>query len=320
MAIRTNVTTTLDDISSSWIFEYYCGLNQKLHGQDIKIKSLWNTKDSIPSMSIHYCTTKKTYRFNDFSSGKFGDSIDLVRNLFDLSVKNAMGRIIRDFNNRENLEKVEQEVIAESRYKVTSHTKRKWNQLDAAFWMQFEIGSDELKEHNVIALQKYSMTKEINGEMHEIEIKSQHIYGYFRNDGVLYKVYQPKNANKKFLKVTSYIQGSDQLNYNKSTLVICSSLKDLMDLKKMKFDLEAVAPDSENVMIPKNVLGTYLHKYDNVLTLFDNDEPGRNSMMRYQDQYGIPAIHLNLEKDLSDSVRRHGLNKVKSYLEPLLKF
>ncbi len=46
-------------------------------------------------------------------------------------------------------------------------------------------------------------------------------------DGTLYKIYQPKVQKKKFIKVTDYIQGSDQLAGH-NHLVITSSLKDIL--------------------------------------------------------------------------------------------
>ena len=183
MALRTkDIKTRIDDIPSNWLFEYYCGLNQKLHGQEIKIKSMWNRAEKVPSMSIFYCPNRKQYRFKDFSSGKSGNGIDLVAGLFDLSIKASIVKIFSDYNTRKDDKKV-LDIVPESKYKVTSHTKRKWNQLDAAFWMDFEIGSDDLAEYNVIALDKYSLTRELDGQIQEVEIKGQYLYGFFRKDG-----------------------------------------------------------------------------------------------------------------------------------------
>ncbi len=53
--------------------------------------------------------------------------------------------------------------------------------------------------------------------------------------------------------------------------------------------------------------------------LFDNDQPGIDAMKKYQDKYSLPPIHLSMSKDLSDSVRDHGIHKVKEILTPLLK-
>ena len=45
------------------------------------------------------------------------------------------------------------------------------------------------------------MSKKLNNEISEINIKNNHIYGYFKNNGTLYKIYQPNIKKKKFIKV-----------------------------------------------------------------------------------------------------------------------
>ena len=61
-----------------------------------------------------------------------------------------------------------------------------------------------------------------------LEISHDTMYGFFKEDGTLYKIYSPKIRRKKFIKVKDYLQGLDQLKYDKPYLVICSSLKDAL--------------------------------------------------------------------------------------------
>jgi hypothetical protein len=42
-------------------------------------------------------------------------------------------------------------------------------------------------------------------------------------------------------------------------------------------------------------------------------------MAKYNALYQIPGIHLKLEKDLSDSVKVHGIETVDRILRPILK-
>jgi DNA primase len=53
--------------------------------------------------------------------------------------------------------------------------------------------------------------------------------------------------------------------------------------------------------------------------MFDNDAAGIKAMERYHEAFGLPSIHLEMEKDLSDSVKKHGLKAVKEQLTPLIK-
>jgi 5S rRNA maturation endonuclease (ribonuclease M5) len=186
--------------------------------------------------------------------------------------------------------------------------------------MSYGIGSKLLKFYDVSALESYKMIKEENGETKELNIKGSFIYGYFRSDGTLYKIYQPKVKDSKFIKIKEYIQGTEQLTYQTEYLVICSSLKDMMSLKALGYNnVECVAPDSENTLIGEQVIEAYKHKYKGICTLFDNDEAGIKAMNKYKEKYNIPFLHLEIEKDLSDAVKQIGIEEVKNIITPMLR-
>ena len=170
----------------------------------------------------------------------------------------------------------------------------------------------------IFPLESYMMEKDELVEHKQICIVNHNIYGFFREDGTMYKVYQPKIKDKKFIKIKSYIQGTDQLKFDKPYLVITSSMKDRRCLLNMNFNLESVAPDSENTMIKPGVMVLYKTKYKNVVTLFDNDEAGIKAMKRYEEEYQTSGVLLNLEKDLADSVKKYSSAKAKEMLYPLL--
>ena len=305
----------INDIPTNWIFENYCNLTEKLHGQSVKILSMFNHKDSVPSMIIFVPTDDNHYLFKDFSSGKGGSSVKLVMELFNLSRKDAIIKISDDF--KSNLSYDIAEIKTVEKYKVTSHEKRKWNVKDAKYWLKYNIDSDLLKKYNVFPLKSFTLSKNQDGQINEFKKEKGYIYGYFKDDGSLYKIYQP-NSKNNFLNISSYIQGTNQLKYKSNTLIICSSLKDMMSLESLKFNVETVAPGSENTMIQKNIMSSYILKYDNIYTIFDNDEAGFRACKKYEEMYGIQSIHINLSKDISDSIKDYTPVKVKNFINPLI--
>ena len=323
MISTKNLISSINDIPTGWPFQYYIGLTEQLDGQDIKIKSIVNTREKTPSMCIYFDVAVEKYKFKDFSSGHQGDSIELVKILFSLTRAQAAVKIIGDYNEYvlNNNHNPIQEYKTYSRYKVTDYEIRHWTTIDQKYWTKFNIGSRLLEKYNVAPLQYYVMTKEDNdGKESSITIKGLSLYGYFKDDGTLYKVYQPKVSDKKFIKVKNYIQGSDQLKYDKKYLVITSSLKDLMTFERLKLnDAESIAPDSENTLIPESMLNSIIPKYKKIVVLFDNDEAGIRSMKRYKEKYDFDYVILDMEKDLSDSIKEHGLTKTREVLLPLLK-
>jgi hypothetical protein len=84
-------------------------------------------------------------------------------------------------------------------------------------------------------------------------------------------------------------------------------------------NIETIAPDSENTIVPRNLLNKITSNYTKTFVLFDNDQPGINSMKKYQEMYGFDYIILDMEKDLSDSVKKYGIEKVRGTLLPLMK-
>lgn len=319
-----SLITDITEVPREWVFEYYLHLSEKLTGQDVKIKSIFNPNDKTPSMYI-YNSSSNIYKFKDFSTGKQGDAINLVQEIFKLSTRGESAyKIMSDYNeylldNKEDYSM--RDFKKRSKYKIVDFTMRTWTNLDEKYWTKFHIGSKLLEFYKVSPLADYKLHKEEEDEsVKELIIKNHNMYGFFRKDGTLYKIYQPLVKDSKFLKIRDYIQGSDQLTMKVPYLVICSSLKDIMAFTKLGYkNAEAIAPDSENTLIPEHVINAYRHKYKGIITLFDNDAAGIESMKKYQTKYDIPYVILELSKDLSDSIRDHGINKTRDILTPLLK-
>jgi hypothetical protein len=324
MISTKNIISDLKDIPREWIFEYYLNLKEKLTGQDLKILSAFNAKDKVPSMCIYTDTLSGVYKFKDFSSGIQGDGIALVTALFNMPNRgHATNKIIFDYQEylKYNTCSEIREFKVHDKFKVVDYEMRHWNTLDQQYWMKYKIGSNLLEHYNVTPLKYFVMEKkDIDDTVLSFKFERPYMYGYFRNDGTLYKIYMPKTTDKKFIKVQNYAQGTDQLSFEKDYLIITSSLKDLMVFQKLKIaNAECIAPDSENTMIPESTVNKLSKRYKSIIVLFDNDEPGIKAAERYKLKYNFNYAVLPMEKDLSDSVAKHGIDKVRDMLLPLLK-
>jgi hypothetical protein len=324
MISTKNLVSDLRDVPREWVFEYYLNLKERLVGQDIKMLSAFNSKDKVPSMCIYTDAMSGFYKFKDFSSGYQGDNIELVKALFNLESRgHAANKIINDYQDflLHNDAPVVLEFKFHDKFKVVDYEMRHWNSQDSKFWTSFSISSTLLAKYSVVPLAYFTMEKkEEDGSMTSFKFTKPYLYGYFRQDGELYKIYMPKNLDKKFIKVQNYVQGIDQLTYEPKYLVITSSLKDLMCFNKLGIgNVECIAPDSENTMIGEAVMGKLSKRYFKTIVLFDNDEPGIKAAQRYQDKYGYNYIVLDMSKDLSDSVKDYGVEAVRDKLLPLLK-
>ena len=320
MISTKNFISNQKDVDSAWVFEFYLDFPERLFGQDLQVKSIFNPTERTPSMFIYFAKSVGQYKFKDFSSGKQGSAIDLVKEIFNLNFSQALFHIIEDYNKYilKHGEHDRIECTPAARYKVDFIKKRNWYQTDVDFWLSFNIGSSILKEYNVYPIEYYNMIKEGENTFDKITIRNKQMYGYFNKYGDIYKIYQPAQKNYKFIKVTPYTQGIDQLKYQKPNLIICSSLKDAMCLRHFNFNVEVIAPDSENTLIKPYVINNLKEKYSKVITLFDNDQAGHNAIKKYKEAYNIHGTFLEIEKDLSDAVKLHGINKIKEIIAPLL--
>jgi len=312
-----HISLSTTHIPIEWIFEKYCNLNVSLMGQSHLMKSIFNHEDTA---SMRLFIMNGEYMFKDFSSGFGGTAITLVSKVFNISELEASQKVIEDYNNyiKANPE-VEKKELKIERYEITDFKTRKWNSYDAKYWLDFKIGSDILGDYKVKPLESTTCIKYSNDIIIDtFVIKKGFMYGYFKKDGTLYKVYTPRNPKKKFFKIKDYLQGSEQLQFNKALLIITSSLKDIMSLKSLNINAEAIAPDTERVLIDKNVIKALRSKYLDCITLFDNDSTGTEAGLIYKENYGIRPVVLNLEKDPSDSIKKHGKEVVRNTLKQII--
>ena len=315
-----NIVLDERNIPSTWVFQYYLNLPEQLTGQNIKIKSIFNPNDKTPSFCIYVNETIMQYKFKDFSTGKNGNKVDLVKSIFNIEYPEASRKIVKDYNmfvKTNGVQKID--FKPESKWVINYIKERSWTITDKKYWLSFRIGKTILDEFNVRPIEYYTLVKENSNKVENLRCGSKWCYGYFDKNGEVYKIYQPFSKKYKFYKAKSYLQGIDQLKFNKPYLVICSSLKDALCLKGMGYNVEVLAPDSENTIIKPHVIEHLKKKYKKVITLFDNDQAGLEAIEKYKNLYGLHGCVLSMSKDISDAIKNYGLNEVHAILKPLLK-
>jgi hypothetical protein len=321
--ISTRLITNLWDVPREWIFEFYLTTGVKLTGESIKIKSIFNPSDKIPSMIIYFDGRSGQYKFKDFSSGYQGDGIRLVELLYNLTRDSAKAKIMMDYEEycSSSNTVITEPVFAAARFKLSDFQIRHWNTADKNYWSAYKMSSSWLEKYNISPLDYYELTRD-KGEFEKDRMRIQRdcIYGYFKNDGSLYKIYQPKVIAKKFLKISDYVQGYEQLNYDCKYLVLVASLKDLLCFNMLGIsNIEAIAPDAESTILPRDLIENLKEKYSRIFVLFDNDETGRRYSVRYEEEYGFTPIYFKGDKDIADAVKNMGIDDTRVLIFNLFK-
>jgi hypothetical protein len=318
MGFRTlTFTTDTFPVPNEWIFEKFLNLSEKLIGQSVSIKSIFNSKDTRPSMVLYIHDNGK-YKFKDFSSGYQGDAVDLLRHYYNITREDAYIKAYDLYKQSGETEFIKQEYSPIEK-NISDYVIRKWNTLDANYWLQYKISSNLLQEYNIKPLLSYNFSITQADSTYVMVFQNEYSYGYFRKDEQLYKIYNPKSKKTKFVKVKNYIQGHDQLAFKSKWLMLTSSLKDLMAFKLLGFtNIECIAPDSENTMLSDKQIEFYKKRYDLITVLFDNDVAGKLSATKYNEKYNLPIINFEVEKDLAECIKEHGIDNTKIFIKPLL--
>ncbi len=315
------IVTDISSIPEAWIYKWYAEHNdvrsqiisQPFDGRTIRIKSFTN-RDSNPSLFI-YCKDGE-YRWKDHSSGIGGDASYFVQELLSKTwhvaiedIKKQYDKFIEDGGNLDEYDNAEIIVNPEVKYeaKIRALTVR-----DLDFWSRWKIRANLLIHYKVEPLDSYSILKDnqIVGNFNHL----QDCYGYYSKQQGLYQIYQPGRDQYKYINTKKdYLIGSEQLCYNTDVCIITSGLKDLMALKAVGLYIEAVAPKSENTIIPYDRIEMLKSKYKHVITMFDNDDAGLKAMNQYKHLYNIPFIRLNLRKDLAENNEKEELEFLKRH-------
>lgn len=303
-------------IPSGKIFEKLLNLDEELTGQSVKIHSIFSAQDNTPSMVIYYSQEGKDnyYRFKDFSSGEMGDGIDLFIHLYKDKLQiedrqDAYYKLLRLFKERysfEEMKAVGGPIVLEKK-EVSNYKTRPWYKADATYWSEHGCTPEFTHEYKIVPLDFYEMTISKGSESRKLSFKNTLCYGYFNKANQLCKIYNPGQKKGKFLKVRDFIQGYEQLKPGKKYCLIMASMKDMGAFIGLRFnEFNCIAPESENVELPEEIIQELINTHDYVFTLMDNDTEGMKRMLHYKNKYNIPFIHFDYQKDFAQTRKDYG--------------
>jgi len=302
----------LEKISEYNIFTKYLG--------EFKIGYIYNSPlrdDANPSFGIF--TSKKTgsLLYKDLSSDDCGNVFKFVKKLKNLGTyAEVYEEILSNFNTTLDNGLKNTHNPTKAKEKNITVTRKRFNLFDINFWNSFGITVETLKKYNVSAIAKYY----VNNEERDTYRLENPIYCYKVFDK--FKIYKPFGT--KLFKWRSTlgeldIQGFEQLPMNGDLLVITKSLKDVMVLHEMGYN--AIAPPSESVTIPEQVISNIRNRFKKIVLFYDRDKAGVMYSRKISRLYNLPAIFINKKyktKDISDLVKNIGMQEAKNVFNQMI--
>ena len=313
--IELSLEGILDKTTEYDIYRYYIGDNFSIG----KIMSSPFRSDKNPSFGIFKSSRTSSLLYKDLATGSSGNCISFVQELFNISYREAIVKIISDTINKNltiSTEGISIKEDYESTKTIISVRRKNFCKTDDDYWGQYYLFRDDLRHFNVFPIHEYWLNEIVQPWAYKWDNP-----GYAYQIYNKYKLYKPLSIKKyKWISnCNSYdIQGMEQLTYKNNLLIITKALKDAMVLYKLGYN--AIAPNGENHSIPKEVMTNLIDRFDNIVVFYDNDEAGINGANKIASKYELKTIFIpdNYPKDISDYIKQYGIDKSKELLKQLL--
>lgn len=331
---KTPITSydILRKVSEYDIFKRYCKNFMEI---DVPFCSELR-QDNNPSCRV-FISNNNAILYKDFGTGECFNCFGYVSKKFYCNYFESLNIIANDFNighlntlelpdpkiiigGEENL----QNELKTPKTKVKSIiniTSQPFNATDYAYWSQFGISLEDLQEEDDIFSAKTVYLFKGNKRYIWEYKKSNPIYAYrYKNDGHYdYKIYWPlEEKHKKWLFTGNEdnIDGYDKLPAKGELLILTKSRKDRLCLKKMGYF--AISLQGEHNKLKSELYMELSQRFDRILGNSDPDKAGRKAADYLKNTYNIDTIYMPECKDISDYVKKFGLEEGKKLMNKLI--
>jgi len=288
-------------------------------------------KDNSPSLGF-YKTKAGNIRYNCFGCGAQGGVLDFVQSMFNISFEEASMKIQHDLGNFNALERIhvtnnintfDYKENVSDRLKIVP-IERPFDIDDKKYWGQFGLDLIDVYNANITACSVvYYKNKGQDLKVFCYNTKDNPVYCIKISKNIC-KIYRPLNQTKfgKWFANTGSedLQGLSLLSDKRKLLLITSSMKDAVVLKKIGY--EAVAPSGEGVRIPNKVMDYLISTSGKVVYFNDSDTAGYKYTFKLSRETGLDYIFIpkyyNV-KDISDFVKEFGLKEASRLMKTLLR-
>ena len=323
----------LSKISEFDIFKRYCTNFKEI---DVSFFSDLRTTNT-PNCRI-FITFNNELKYRDFKLGETLNCWQYVMQKFNCNYFEALNIVSNDFNLKSGIIYVEPRVITandEFKLKITNNTPREkfrlevnkssWNIKDFEFWNQFGIPFDLLDLGEVHPAKIIQLSKG-NQRYCYFYKKNNPIYVYNEYDIDLnflgYRVYFPlEQKNRKWINNSSgkAIQGIKLLPQKGELLILTKSMKDVLTLYGLGYN--AISLASETTSLMEYEYNKLISRFDNIVSLYDNDDTGKIYSQNNLDMWNIFCTFIpeyTQCKDVSDLYKKVGKEECKKILKELL--
>jgi archaellum biogenesis ATPase FlaH len=298
--------------------------------------------DSKASCNVYFDRRSGCYRFKDFGNDSYcgdcfsfvgymkglncnnsGDFVEILKTINrDLSLglddsNNPSGAFVPTKSTRKpespkTLEssktpELSQQPEAPKKVKPYSVVQQPFSAKETAFWQQYGITAEVLKNYRVFSLREFKSENKEGKPFTFTALDNEPIFGYVGKRYV--KIYRPFSEIRFLyggLLPDNYCFGLEQLPAKGDTLFVTGGEKDVLSLVSHGF--HAICFNSETSNIPQNIIRKLSYRFKHIILLYDTDKTGEAASLKHEcelQNLGVKRLLLPLpgtkeEKDISD--------------------
>ena len=282
-------------------------------------------KDEVPSASLFVSNTGSVL-LKDFGIGQSYNIWSFLQAKYGMTYIEALQTINNDFNLKlgkpQKFSKPTMEIFGVGTHEklepkapcTIKIKKRDWSLKDKEYWGQYGLTTQFLDSRNVKPLQNYWINDHLVYWYSEANPAYSYDFGHGKR-----KVYSPFAKKFKFLTNAGdkILQGAQYIPESSDILIITKAFKDAMVLQSLGY--HSVAPQSESMTIPLDIMDSLKIRFKDIFLLYDNDSTGRKHSKKLCEQYGlIPIFVPEPVKDISDYRKAYGIVDTVGLLKELI--
>lgn len=280
------------------------------------INKLYNSPlrvDPRPSFGIFIARTGKLL-YKDLGTGDSGDCFKLASILSSTSVT----KVLRELYNKSLRIKsiIYTPIVNTTETEIAVHPIP-FTEQGLNYWGLHGISVATLNKFNVEEIDKFW----INGQARGWKTKNNLLFSYSIYNK--YKIYKPLDREYRFVNNCSIyeIQGWEQLDYTKDTVIITKSLKDIMLLHELGYT--AIAPGGEGQSLPEEALEILRKNFKYIIVFYDKDKAGlitTKKMLKKNPDFGFMFTYNKEAKDITDFYVLFGKPKTVELLSKKIEY
>lgn len=280
-----------------------------------------------------YYRSKGKLYFKDFATGEHLNCFSVVQAKFGVDYFTALKIIANDFGivKNDSLNKNAGKInpnpikLEDKEIKKIQIEAQPFSEYDLKWWEKYGITQEILDKYEIYSCKHVFL----DDSLIAASKTNFPIYGYFgghiKESGEkfeLWRIYFPKRKEYRFIAnwPSKKIQGYKQLPKEGKLCIITKSMKDVMTLNSL--GIPAIAPCSENLFVPDQILEDLKSRFTYIVVLYDNDLPGIRNMQKFRKEHPeliYTWLPRNRAKDISDYYKEYGVKKTRQLIANYIK-